>query len=66
MSDSDVILSVILSAIVIVLFVFFYTKIFTITFDENFARATGIRAGIYNMNKSIINTRKLRNQDRQK
>jgi ABC-type Mn2+/Zn2+ transport systems, permease components len=54
MSDSDVILSVILSAIVIVLFVFFYTKIFTITFDENFARATGIRAGIYNMLIAVL------------
>ncbi|MCI2062721.1 MAG: metal ABC transporter permease [Eubacteriaceae bacterium] len=54
MSDSDVILSVILSAIVIILFVFFYTKIFTITFDENFARATGIRAGIYNMLIAVL------------
>lgn len=54
MSESDVVLSVILSAVVIILFVFFYTKIFTITFDENFARATGIRAGIYNMLIAVL------------
>jgi zinc transport system permease protein len=49
MSRGDVFLSVILSAIVLLLFVFFYHKIFAVTFDENFARATGTRAGIYNM-----------------
>jgi zinc transport system permease protein len=46
---SDVPLSVILSVTVLVLFVFFYHKIFAVTFDETFARATGIRAGLYNM-----------------
>jgi zinc transport system permease protein len=49
MSRGDVFLSVILSAIVLLLFIFFYNKIFAVTFDENFARATGTRAGIYNM-----------------
>lgn len=49
MSSGDVLLSVILSAIVLLLFIFFYNKIFAVTFDENFARATGTRAGIYNM-----------------
>jgi zinc transport system permease protein len=49
MSREDVILSVVLSVIVILLFVFFYHKIFAVTFDENFARATGTKAGIYNM-----------------
>jgi zinc transport system permease protein len=49
MSKSDVTLSVILSVVVLVLFVFFYHKIFAVTFDETFARATGTRAGLYNM-----------------
>jgi zinc transport system permease protein len=49
MSKSDVTLSIVLSAVVLVLFVFFYHKIFAVTFDETFARATGTRAGLYNM-----------------
>jgi zinc transport system permease protein len=49
MSKNDVTLSVILSVVVLVLFVFFYHKIFAVTFDETFARATGTRAGLYNM-----------------
>ncbi len=48
MSRQDVYLSAILSLIVLSLFVFCYNKIFAITFDENFARATGIRVGFYN------------------
>lgn len=49
MSRSDVYLSVTMSVIVIVLYVLFYSKIFAVTFDENFSRATGIRANAYNM-----------------
>lgn len=41
-------LSVILATVVLVMFVFFYNKIFAVTFDENFARATGTPSGIYN------------------
>jgi zinc transport system permease protein len=49
MSESDVYLSIVLSVIVLILFVFFYNKIFALTFDENFARATGTRTGVLNM-----------------
>lgn len=49
MSSSDVKLSIILSIIVLVLFVVFYNKIFAVTFDETFAKATGIKVDIYNM-----------------
>ncbi|MEG1548306.1 MAG: metal ABC transporter permease [Clostridia bacterium] len=49
MSDADVYLSALLAAVVLVLFIVFYNKIFAITFDESFARATGTRAGLYNM-----------------
>ncbi len=49
MSASDVYLSLALSAVVLVLFVLFYPRIFAVTFDEAFARATGVKAGSYNM-----------------
>ena len=42
MSEEDVRLSVILAAVVLILYIFFYNKIFAITFDETFARATGV------------------------
>lgn len=49
MGRQDVVLSVVLSIVVLVLFVLFYHKIFAVTFDENFARATGTKSGVYNM-----------------
>lgn len=49
MSKNDVSLSIILSATVVLLYVLFYAKIFAVTFDEGFAKATGTRAGLYNM-----------------
>lgn len=49
MSKSDVRLSVILSIAVLTLFVLFYNKIFAVTFDESFSKATGVKTGIYNM-----------------
>ncbi len=49
MSQSDVNLSIILCVSVLILYIFFYNKIFAVTFDENFAKATGTKAGIYNM-----------------
>jgi zinc transport system permease protein len=48
MSKSDVRLSVILSAAVLVLYVLYYNRIFAVTFDETFSSATGIRAQRYN------------------
>ncbi|GHV95432.1 hypothetical protein AGMMS50293_17520 [Spirochaetia bacterium] len=49
MSKSDVHLSIILSVTVLTLFIVFYNKLFAITFDETFAKATGVKTGIYNM-----------------
>lgn len=49
MSRSDVLLSVILSAVVLVLYIFFYNRIFAVTFDESFSSATGTRTRLYNM-----------------
>ena len=48
-SQSDVIISVILASIVLFMFVFLYNKIFAITFDESFAKATGGAVNVYNM-----------------
>ncbi len=49
MSANDVKLSIALSAVVLVLFGVFYNRIFAVTFDESFARATGTKASLYNM-----------------
>jgi zinc transport system permease protein len=49
MNKNDVYLSIALSITVIVLVIVFYHKLFAITFDETFARATGVKAGLYNM-----------------
>lgn len=48
-SSSDAVLSVILCAAVLVVFTLFYPRIFAVTFDETFARATGTKAEGYNM-----------------
>ncbi len=48
MKSSDVTLSISLSIAVICLFVIFYNKIFAITFDENYSRATGVKTDFYN------------------
>ena len=47
-SNDDLALSIICSVIVIVMFVLFYNKIFAVTFDENFSKATGVKSGVYN------------------
>jgi zinc transport system permease protein len=49
MVKADVYLSIALSIIVLVLFILFYHKLFLITFDETFAKAAGIKTGLYNM-----------------
>ena len=54
MSKSDVTLSLILCAVVLVLFVLFYNKIFAVTFDETFARASGLNTGLYNMLLALL------------
>ena len=48
MEKEDVWVSLILSIVVLGMFVICYHRIFAITFDETFARATGVKAGIYN------------------
>lgn len=54
LTQTEVILSVVLSVIVVATFAFFYNKIFCVTFDENFARATGTKASVYNLLIAVI------------
>jgi len=51
---TDVIICVVATLIVIAIFVAFYNRIFAVTFDENFARATGQNTGFYNLLISVI------------
>ena len=53
-SKADVIISVILAVIVLGLFVVFYNKIFLVTFDENFATASGVKTNLYNALIAIL------------
>lgn len=48
LKDKDVYLTIVLAVVLLIVFVLFYHKIFAITFDESFAKATGIRTGFYN------------------
>ncbi|MBP5342513.1 metal ABC transporter permease [bacterium] len=54
LSKTEVWICLALSILILVLFVVFYNKIFAITFDENFATATGTKTGIYNLTIAII------------
>ncbi len=52
--QSDVILSIIMSIVVLGVFVLFYNKIFALTFDPTFMQATGGRARTYNLMLAIL------------
>ena len=54
LSTSEVWLCIGLSAAVMIVFVLFYNKIFSVTFDEDFARATGTKASLYNLILAVI------------
>lgn len=54
LTESEVSFSIILSLAVVLMFMLFYNKIFAITFDEDFARATGIKADFYNLLIAVI------------
>lgn len=54
LSKTEVILCMVLSVAVVAAFIFFYNKIFCVTFDESFARATGTKAGVYNLLIAVI------------
>ena len=54
MSREDVVLSAVLSVVVLILFLVCYNKIFAVTFDENFAKATGVNVGFYNVVIAVL------------
>ena len=54
LKPTDVYLCITLSIIVLAAFVLFYHKIFAITFDESFARATGVNVNLFNLLIAII------------
>lgn len=54
LKGSDVVVCAVMAAIVIITFIVFYNKIFAVTFDENFTRASGVNAGLYNLMIAII------------
>ncbi len=54
LSTLDVWTCVILTVVVLFYFIFFHNKIFSMTFDENFAKSTGVKTGIYNNVMAII------------
>ena len=54
LSPVEVWLCVGMSVLVVAVFILFYNKIFAVTFDESFARATGTKAGLYNLLIAIV------------
>lgn len=54
MSREDVLLSAVLSLVVLGLFLFCYNKVFAVTFDENFAKATGVNVSLYNVLIAVL------------
>lgn len=54
LTKGEVWLCGILSVVVVAIFILFYNKIFAVTFDENFTRATGTRANAYNLLIAVV------------
>jgi zinc transport system permease protein len=54
LTSSEVWICVILSITVVILFIVFYNRIFAVTFDEDFARASGLHADAYNLLIAIV------------
>ena len=54
LTKGEVWLCAILSIVVVAIFILFYNKIFAVTFDENYAKATGTRANAYNLLIAVV------------
>ena len=54
LTEKEVWVCVALTAVVVGVYCFFYNRIFAVAFDENFAKATGMRTGIYNLLLAVI------------
>ena len=54
LTKEEVNFCIIVSLIVVAVFIFLYNKIFSVTFDEDFATATGTKASVYNLIIAVI------------
>ena len=54
LTKEEVVMCIVMSVIVVVFYVLFYNRIFSVTFDENFTKAMGKRADVYNLLIAII------------
>lgn len=54
LSTAEVWLSIIMAVLVILFFLFFYHRIFAVTFDEAFAKAVGLQTELYNLLIAVI------------
>lgn len=54
LTEREVWVCIVLSLLVVVFFILFYNKIFAVTFDENFAKAVGTKADLYNLLIAVI------------
>lgn len=54
LSKTDVWLCIIMAIVVLAVFILFYNKVFAVTFDESFTKATGVRSEAYNLVIAVI------------
>lgn len=54
MKQNDVWVCIVLSTVVLFLYLFLYQNLFSVTFDQNFANATGTRSGVYHMIHALL------------
>ena len=54
LNGADVLVCAIASAVVLTLFILFYNRIFAVTFDEGFARASGVWTAMYNLLVAVV------------
>ena len=54
LSKEEVIVCIVFSVLVMIFFVLFYNRLFAVTFDENFSKATGVKTDRYNLLIAII------------
>lgn len=54
LSRTEVTSTVILAAVVVGIFILFYNKLFAVTFDEDFARASGTNTEAYNLLIAVV------------
>ena len=53
-SNSDAVMCIVLAALIIVMYLLLYNRIFAVTFDEGFAKATGLKPTVYNTAIAVL------------